>query len=246
MEVNDDIFNCVLNDLQEKVISMGGRQISEYGPPVDNDRFAREYRREISYDQGEQQTYVECHAVLLTVDQCIVYDCFSSMIDRNEKGVLFLDAPGGTSKAFLINLILAKIRSESKIVLATASSGIATTLLTGGHTLHSTFKIPLDLNAMDIPVCSIRRGTALCKVIQEAKVIVLDKAPMTNRHAFEALDRTLKNLTANDHPMGGICTLLCGDFRQVLPVIPRRTRGNIVDACVKKSYLWDNVVVKHL
>ena len=58
MEVNNDIFNWVLNDLQEKVISMGGRQIFEYGLPkaVDNDRFAREYCQEISYDRGEQQT----------------------------------------------------------------------------------------------------------------------------------------------------------------------------------------------
>jgi len=90
------------------------------------------------------------------------------MVDRNEEGVLFLDAPGETGKTFLINLILAKIRSEGKIALATASSGIAATLLTGGRTLHSMFKIPVDLSAMDIPVCSIRRGTALCKVIQEA------------------------------------------------------------------------------
>jgi len=62
---------------------------------------------------------------------------------------------------------------------------------------------------MDIPVCIIKRGTALCKVIQEAKAFVVDKASMTNRHAFEALDRTLRDLTGNDHPMGGICALLC-------------------------------------
>jgi len=30
IEVNNDMFNLVLNDLQEKVISMGGRQFSEY------------------------------------------------------------------------------------------------------------------------------------------------------------------------------------------------------------------------
>jgi len=96
MGVNSDMFNLVLNDLQEKVISMGGRQLSEYGLPqpqaVDSDTFAREYRREISYDQGEQQAYVECNAALLTADQRNVYDCFCSMVDRNEGGVLFLDA----------------------------------------------------------------------------------------------------------------------------------------------------------
>jgi len=168
------------------------------------------------------------------------------MINRNGGGVLFLDAQGETGKTFLIYRILAKIRSEDKIALATASSGIAAILLTGGHTLHSTFKIPLDLNAMDIPVCNIKRGTALCKVIQENKAIVVDEGPMTDRCTFEALDHTLRDLTGNDYPMGGICTLLWGDFRQILPVIPRGTRGNIVDACLKKSYLWDSVIVKHL
>jgi len=33
LEMNDDIFNLALSDLQEKVISMGGRQLSEYGLP---------------------------------------------------------------------------------------------------------------------------------------------------------------------------------------------------------------------
>ena len=40
--------------------------------------------------------------------------------------------------------------------------------------------------------------------------------------------------------------LLCGDFRQILPVIQGSTRGNIVDCCLKKSFLWEHVVVKHL
>ena len=162
LDYSDDIFNLALNDLQDKVLSMGGRELPEYGLPqpqsVDTDRFARVYHREINYDQGEQRTYVELNLPLLTSDQREVYDCFCSMIDSDEGGILFLDAPGGTGKTFLINLILAKLRSEGKIALATASSGIAATLLTGGRTLHSTFKIPLDLHAMDIPICSIKKA----------------------------------------------------------------------------------------
>ena len=42
-EVNDYIFNLALNDLQERVISMGGRRLSEHGLPqpvtIDSDRF---------------------------------------------------------------------------------------------------------------------------------------------------------------------------------------------------------------
>ena len=103
---------------------------------MDNNRFAREYHREINYDQGELQAYLERNAALLTADQC---DCFCSMVDRNEGGVLFLGAPGAPGETFFdqpysgINHI-----SEVKIALATASNRIAATLLNGGHTLHST------------------------------------------------------------------------------------------------------------
>ena len=45
LDFNDDIFNLALKDLQDKVLSMGGRELSKYGLPqpqaVDNDRFAR-------------------------------------------------------------------------------------------------------------------------------------------------------------------------------------------------------------
>lgn len=49
-------------------------------------------------------------------------------------GMYFLDAPGGTGKTFLLQLILASIRKDNKIVLALASLGIAATLLDGGRT----------------------------------------------------------------------------------------------------------------
>ena len=59
--------------MQDKVLYMGGGELSEYGLPqpqtVDNDRFAWEYSREIDYDQGEQQAYVDHNVPLLTADQ---------------------------------------------------------------------------------------------------------------------------------------------------------------------------------
>ena len=74
---NEDVFNLALNDLQERVLSMGGRQLSEYGLPqpqaVDNDRLAQEYHRQIDYNQDEQRAYVEQYVPLLTSDQQEVY-----------------------------------------------------------------------------------------------------------------------------------------------------------------------------
>ena len=170
-------------------------------------------------------------------------NCYGSSIGNN---VMFLDAPGGTGKTFIINLILTKIRSTGKIALATASSGIAATLLEDGRTLHSTFKVPLDTHRIDEPTCRIQRGTALAAVIKDAAAIIVDEAPMAHKTAYEAIDRTLRDITGTDKPMGGIPTLLCGDFRQILPVVKNGTRSNIVNASLKKSHLWQHVTVKHL
>ena len=46
------------------------------------------------------------------------------------------------SLSFVGNAVLAKVRSSGKIALAVASSGIASTLLDGGRTAHSRFKLP--------------------------------------------------------------------------------------------------------
>ncbi|CAK1584525.1 unnamed protein product [Parnassius mnemosyne] len=38
--------------------------------------------------------------------------------------------------------------------------------------------------------------------------------------------------------MGGVTVLLAGDFRQILPVVPKGTRAEEVKACLKRSTLW--------
>jgi hypothetical protein len=43
---------------------------------------------------------------------------------------------------------------------------------------------------------------------------------MTGKFAFEAMDRTLRDLTDKNEPFGGIVFVMLGDFRQVPPVTP--------------------------
>ena len=47
----------------------------------------------------------------------------------------------------------------------------------------------------------------------------------------------------NDRPFGGIVTLMAGDFRQILPVIRRGRRADIVDATLTRSMLWQQVTL---
>ena len=64
---------------------------------------------------------------------------------RKKKGeIFFVNGSGGTGNTYLWKTIITKLRSDGKIVLAIASSGIQSLLLPGGRNSHSRFKIPLQ------------------------------------------------------------------------------------------------------
>ena len=102
---------------------------------------ARDIMRETSYNRAQLAHFVDDNEPKLTPDQRAAYATVMNTINRGQGGIVFIDAPGGTGKTFLLNLILASIRARGDVALATASSRIAATLLQGGRTIHSTFKI---------------------------------------------------------------------------------------------------------
>ncbi|KAF7839586.1 ATP-dependent DNA helicase PIF1-like [Senna tora] len=127
-------------------------------------------------------------------------------------------------------------------LLIVASSGIASQLIPGGRTAHSRFAIPLNIDGNS--TCHIVQGSDLAELMVHTKLIIWDEAPMAHWHCFEALDRTLRdimhfqNAALAKHPLGGKVVVLGGDFRQILPVIPRAGREDIVLASLNSSYLW--------
>jgi hypothetical protein len=97
-----------------------------------------------------------------------------------------------------------------------------------------------------IPTCGIKKRSILAKVITECSAIIVDEAPMTHKAAYEAVHRTLQDIRGNTLSFGGLPTLLCGDFRQILPVVKNGTQANVIDAALKQSYLWNDVTTVHL
>ncbi|KAL0385786.1 UNVERIFIED_CONTAM: ATP-dependent DNA helicase PIF1 [Sesamum radiatum] len=120
---------------------------------------------------------------------------------------------------YLWKTIIPRFRSQKKIVLSVASSGIAALLLLGGRTSHSRFKIPFDLD--ESSRCPININSDLAQLIQATSLIIWDEAPMMHRHGFEAVNKTLKdllkgaeNFSANKPFCGKLC-VLGGDFKQI-------------------------------
>ncbi|RVE42412.1 hypothetical protein evm_012949 [Chilo suppressalis] len=245
IQITDEIYNEGLILIEDQCLTIANKLLIEIGMIAPNrsmhDAFNQELNRELQYNVDTLQEFVLNNVPLLNEQQKQVYETLMQAVDNNTGGLFFLDAPGGTGKTFVISLILITIRSRCDIALALASSGIAATLLDGGRTAHSALKLPLNLNTIDTPTCNISRSSAMGKLLMQCKLIVWDECTMAHKKSLEALNFTLKDLRRNNNIFGGLMILLAGDFRQTLPVIPRGTPADELNACLKASPLWNNV-----
>ncbi|XP_039964217.1 ATP-dependent DNA helicase PIF1-like [Bactrocera tryoni] len=78
----------------------------------------------------------------------------------------------------------------------------------------------------------------MAKVLQQTRLIIWDECTMAHKKSLEALDRSMQDLRNNKNRFGGAMILLAGDFRQILPVVPRSTPADELNACLKSSILW--------
>ena len=106
----------------------------------------------------------------------------------------------------------------------------------GGRTAHSRVKIPIKLE--NDSFCLITKQSNLAALLRETKLIIWDEAPMASCLAMEALDRSLQDIMNNDLPFCGKVIVFGGDFRQVLPVVRKGSRPEIVNASLLESRLW--------
>ncbi|XP_048628393.1 ATP-dependent DNA helicase PIF2-like [Brassica napus] len=203
-------------------------------------------QEELNYAREELRGQHDEWITQLTDEQRSVYDAILGSVMSGKGGVFFVYGFGGTGKTFLWNILSAAIRSKGDVVLNVASSGIASLLLPGGRTAHSRFGIPISPD--EFSTCNIEPGSNQAELVAKASMIIWDEAPMMSKHCFEALDRTLCDImkTTDGRPFGGKVVVFGGDFRQILPVIPRGNRADIVMAALNSSYLWKHCKVLQL
>ena len=90
------------------------------------------------------------------------------------------------------------------------------------------------------------------KLIQNATLILWDECLMILRHAFEALDRSLRDIMGaidkryKDIPFVNKIIVFGGDFRQIFPVVRKGSRSDIIKASFNRSPLWPNIQVLKL
>lgn len=197
---------------------------------------------QMNYDKDFEQERAQHNLTLMddNPEQRNVFDKVIESVEKRSGGVFFLEGSGGTGKTFTYKTIAHAVQARGWIVLCVASTGIAGNLLTGGRTAHSMFKIPINLHEQSI--CNIPKQSQRAELLQHTHLIIWDESVMQHRFAVEALDRTCHDICDDDvHPFGGITVVFGGDFQQTLPIVVKGTQEDIVSACLKRSYLWQNI-----
>ncbi|XP_013613951.1 PREDICTED: uncharacterized protein LOC106320129 [Brassica oleracea var. oleracea] len=146
---------------------------------------------ELDYDIAEETLRQDMQFKKLNADQRAIYESVLDSVDKMDGKLFFVYGAGGTRKTFLYQTIISRIRSRKQIVLLVTFSGIAALLLPNGRTTHSRFNIPLKIT--EDKLCNIKLRTTLAELIEKTDLIIWGEAPMTHKHAFEALGKTLRH-----------------------------------------------------
>jgi len=64
----------------------------------------------------------------------------------------------------------------------------------------------------ELSTCNIKKQSKEEELIKVAQIIIWDEAPMQHKFTFEAVDRTLRDLTQVDKPFGGKVVVMGGNF----------------------------------
>ena len=240
--------NSVVRNLEIQ-LSRSGCTMKEFKLPEPKiieteNRIASIISSETSFDR-ENLLKKTCDAVKMMNDDQL--DIFHDVIDSvtNEKGKLFcVNAAGGTGKTFVVTALLDAVRGDGLVALATASSGVAAQLLPNGTTIHSRFKVPFNITKSS--TCNFSQSDATGKLMNMTKLIIIDEMTMQHRFIYECLDRSLRDVRKTDKLFGGITVVFSGDWRQCLPIVKHGGKAEVIDACLKSSYIWKSVSVKNL
>ncbi|XP_015161034.1 uncharacterized protein [Solanum tuberosum] len=240
----NDICCSVLNHINDILHSMG-HNINEFNlisktisSTISSNimQQARDIHLERNITVTNEDLLLHTH---LNKEQQKAYNVILSRISLNKSGAFFIDGPGGTGKTYLYRALLATVRSKGFIALATATSGVAASVLPGGRTAHSRFKLPIDTR--ENCTCNISKQSSLASLIRDAKLIVWDEVSMAKKKLIETFDSFLKDIMNTDTLFGGKVVVFGGDFRQTLPVIQNGKKEDFINESLLNSTIWDHL-----
>nr|XP_009789935.1 PREDICTED: uncharacterized protein LOC104237479 [Nicotiana sylvestris] len=122
-----------LFEIETIILKMGKSLKDIDGMPLPDSALLRNVENrllneELDYDKEELKILHDKSFALLNDCQKLAYDAIITSVENEQGRLFFINGHGGTGKTFLWNTIISNLRSQSKIVLPVATSGIAALL----------------------------------------------------------------------------------------------------------------------
>ena len=232
-------------EINELLTEMGSSMDKFPSMPIIDTTSITTAEREIDLDE-EKAIYKKMYGKMNDKQKEITKKIKKLLKNKNEyfnvNGIktrcVFINGAGGTGKTFIYKALYHYSRYKGYYGFNTSFSGIASTLLPEGRTVHNLFKLPVPLHHESNS--NIEAGTKQAKDIINSDYILIDEAPMLPRYAIEIINRKLSELK-NDKtksPFGNHLIITGGDFAQTLPILKGGSRYQQVDLSIKHSQLW--------
>lgn len=198
----------------------------------------------VNYSVNDAQKELAERLAQATDDQRKIYMALTKEIDSRagsyrvpETSSLHMILGGaGSGKTSLLRLLLAYVKAKCIPVLPVASTKMAATLLSGGRTVHSAFgirwrrkerrtmkgkeekkekKSPEEKG--DEPKC--KTTPVMAGAVAGLRVLIWDEISCSSKLVVDAVSKEFQLYHNNTLPFGGVVTIFCGDFYQLLPVV---------------------------
>lgn len=218
----------------EAVLQMHGMKCNDLGLPK-TQIFAKEFVVNVADENVQAERLIET----LNAEQREIFDEIKPRIGFSgplEERFFFIDGPSGAGKTYLFKALMCYVRSLKRTAYAFATTEIATSLLAGGRTVESGFKIPNPVTDESESDMSFLSDEA--EQLREASLLFVDEASMLSTHALRVIDNLLKSIMIDNRPFGGKLLILTGDFRQCTSSDFGGDVSNVTSLFLKRSPLW--------
>lgn len=148
---------------------------------------------------------------------------------------VYLTGCAGSGKTYVLSKYLEYLSQQQIPVGVTASTGIASTHLSG-MTIHAWSGIGLRAVVTKHDIDQLQKRRYLLRRLEQVEVLIIDEVSMLSGSALESVNRVCQSFKRSSLPFGGMQVVLCGDFFQLPPV------GREMDsAFIYKSEIWESL-----
>ena len=132
----------------------------------------------------------------------------------------FLTGGAGSGKTAVLLTAVARLRDEGKRVRICAPTGMAAYGV-GGNTIHSLLGLDKD-TARGLLFSLLDKAShgPVQERLAVTDVLIIEEISMVENIFFGRVNRMFQEAKDSDDPFGGAQIIVCGDFRQLPPVMP--------------------------